>query len=216
MRPRASIFGLLGAGFSAIACGPTVPVDAMGSGDGTGGMQDTSSPGASNESTSEDGPPIVCEPDATLCDGSEYGTWRLSSAEADVAAYLYLWPSAADGTTQLVSRWFVDDEAQEHCTRNGRYVSSGDLASMLTLKSDGLGGTNIELCGGDPSEHELTLELTRVPNCSGEVLALTVIDTNGASLYSIEGTAVHCGCETGYDPYSGLGEPLPTTSCLSP
>lgn len=199
---------LLGVGLLGAACGPVLATDGGGTGNG--------SASGTSQQDSESSGEVLCEPDAILCDGSEYGTWRLSSADAQVSAYLYLWPSDAKENGEFVSRWFIDDAQQEYCTRNGRYLPSGDLESTLVLQTVGQGGTNIELCGGDPSSHELRLELSRLPTCSGEVLELTVTDSQGASLYAIEGNAVHCGCETDYDPYSGLGEPLPTENCLAP
>ncbi len=203
-------------------CGPVVPADPTGSGGG-GGTDGSSSPGATSISTG-DSPSssstgslaMVCEPDAIGCEGSEYGVWRLSSADTPVVAYLYLWPEDDDDPYSFVSRWYVDDTELEFCIRNGTYVPSGDLAGTFIFQTDGLGGTNVELCGGTPGEHEIRLELTRLPNCVGDVFALKATDSKGASIYAFEGEAVHCDCTTAYDPYTGLGQPLPTDDCVAP
>ncbi|MEM7156288.1 MAG: hypothetical protein AAF799_25770 [Myxococcota bacterium] len=210
------------AGSIAAACGPSISLDEDGT--GTGGRQgSTSTPPVTAEGadTSDGGsgtdlPPQLCEPDATVCDGSEYGTWRLSSVDTQVVAHLYLWPSDLPGQREFVSRWFIEDEEIDYCSRNGRYLGLGDLDDTFVLQTDGMGGTNLEQCGGSPGAHNLNLEFSRLPDCEGEVLVLTATDSNGASLYTFEGHAVHCGCETDYDPYSGSGEQIPTDGCLSP
>ncbi len=224
MRRRSLLFVAAVTGLLPAGCGPSVGLDGV----GTEGPGDPASSGtaavvttdgaddSSSDSPSVDLPPLVCEPDAILCDGSEYGTWRLSSADAQVAAYLYLWPADSPGQGQFVSRWFIDDPDVDHCNRNGRYLASGDLEGTFVFQSDGLGGTVSEQCGGAPDAHSLHMELSRLPDCSGEVLELTVTDSNGDSLYAVEGHAVHCGCQTDYDPYSGNGELLPTDNCLGP
>ncbi len=231
MTTRASVFAAISAGLSLIACGPTVSIGGMGTGTGSAddGMGTTAatndSLGATSASTeqgadSSSGSPVpplmVCEPDAIQCDGSAYGTWRLSSADAQVAAYFYLWPGDSPETPEFVSRWFIDDPEVDHCTRNGNYMPSGDIAGTFVFQTDGSGGTNLEQCGGPPDEHSLKMELVRRPDCDGEVFELAFTDSNGDSLYAIEGRAVHCGCETDYDPYSGLGERIPSEGCLSP
>lgn len=200
-----------------VACGPSISLDGEGTGTGTGGDQESSPDGADASSgLSPDLPAVACEPDAIVCDGSEYGTWRLTSADTTVVAYLYLWPSDSPGQREFVSRWFIEDDEVEHCTRNGRYLASGDLDSTFVFQTESQGGTNIEQCGGAPDAHSFQLELMRVPQCEGELLVLTAMDSNGAAPYTFEGHAVHCGCQTDYDPYSGNGEPLPTEGCLCP
>jgi hypothetical protein len=126
-----------------------------------------------------------------------------------------LWPDGDDRPYSFTSRWYVDDREQEYCTRNGTYIAAGDLEGEFVFRTDGLGGTVTDLCGGDPHEHELRLEFTRRPECEGEVYTLEASDSNGASLYAFEGEAVHCGCDFDYDPYSGLGEPLPIETCVT-
>lgn len=218
MLPRLLVSFAAISGLCVPACGPTISIDEArtGTGGGEGMAMTAEDADSSDDGPSPDVPKPVCEPDAIRCNGSELGTWRLASNDAQVAAYLYVWPSDSPEEREFVSRWFVDDEEVEYCNRNGGYEPSGDLEGTYVLESDNLGGTFREQCGGDPGDHSLRLEFTRLSECDGEVLALTVTDSNGESLYSIEGYAVHCGCEATHDPFSGNGEPLPTDNCLSP
>ena len=205
--------------FSA-ACGPTVP---FGSAEGraTGDIASTESttstggdPSASSSSTGNT--ELVCEPDAVGCDGSEYGIWRLSSPTTPVVGYLYLWPDGNNRPYSFTGRWYVDDPEQEYCIRNGTYVGTGDLESNFVFQTDGQGGTATVQCGGDPDAQALRLALTRRPECEGEVFTLEASASNGASLYTFEGEAVHCGCDFDHDPYAGMGEPIPFHTCVQP
>ena len=192
-----------------LGCGPTLGVEETSAG-GTG------SAGSPADASSTTAAPEVCQPDALTCEGSEYGTWRLSSPDDSVVAYLYLWPDGPSSPRSFVSRWFIDDVEQEYCIRNGTYALDGDLNDTLVFETVGLGGTFLDICGGEPGEHTIQLAMSRRANCSGEVFALTATDSNGASLYAFEGEAIHCGCSIAYDPYSGLGGDIPSENCIAP
>lgn len=146
------------------------------------------------------------------CADNTRGTYRLVLADDTPVGHLFFFDgsNACGGSaTQYQLVLELSDENGRPCSRNSEIEVLTSTSDAFLAVATSHGGSFTPICGGDPWDEEVELELHRLP-CEDSRYALSVRNSEAGSPFTLTATAVRCRCEIGWEP---CVEPLPDDPC---
>ena len=159
----------------------------------------------------EGGDPVDQPCEGPACTEITRGSFRLFGEDGAALGYLFLFDATGACNGDPVHYLLVLGEGDERCSRNSDLIVAGASPDALTASADNHGGSTSPRCGSDPWDEAMTLRLVREP-CDASAFAVSIVNSEAGSPYTLEATGVRCRCDIGWEP---CREPLPEDPCAA-